>query len=213
MTTTTLDTECPLSTDPRTVKSRAALISAMINHLDEHAAPPGISEVVARAGSSRPTFYQHFGDIPTLMHEAAMQRLDCVLRALSTDPADGTGNWADFARANFTTLFEHLAQHRDFYLAIVKGPSGVATIDRLIRILAERMHTVSPLRRPIEALVGADEAHRLAHFLAAGLTALAIDDLDARTPVDRMVRTTTVFLSVATSATSATPDSTKGQLS
>ncbi|MDU6928100.1 MAG: TetR family transcriptional regulator, partial [Dermabacter sp.] len=60
--------------DPRAQKSRESLIRVMVDALDENPQPPSVSELVRRAGASRPTFYQHFGDIPTLMHAAAMAR-------------------------------------------------------------------------------------------------------------------------------------------
>ncbi len=199
-TETTQPTASPRLIDPRAAKSRAALITAMIEHLDSTLTPPTVSEVVARAGASRPTFYQHFGDVPTLMHEAAMSRLDTAFAALPSEPVPAGGDWGEFAHVHFTQLFEHLIEHRDFYLAIVRGPSGLAALDRLIAFLAERMNTISPLRHSIRALAGDEQAPRLAQFLAAGLTSLAIDDLRANVPVERMVRTTTVFLDVATSA-------------
>lgn len=192
--------DAPRTIDPRAVKSRAALIHAMITHLDITLAAPTVSEVVSRAGSSRPTFYQHFGDIPTLMHEAAMDRLEAVLEELSAGTNAEAATWETFAERIFTQLFEHLAEHRAFYLAILHGPSGVAFLNRLIAYLTLRMHTVSPLRHSIRNLVGDEQAPRLSQFLVAGLVSLAIDDLTAEVPVSRMVHTTTSYLSVATSA-------------
>lgn len=186
------------SLDPRAQRSRDLLIAAMIEHLDRTLTPPGISELVKAAGSSRPTFYQHFGDIPTLMHEAAMRRLESAFAAFPAPSVEHTGPWTDFATAHFPTLFAHLVEHRDFYLAIVDGPSGVAALNRLIEFLAARMHLSAPLHAAIVNRVGAAEAPRFAQFLASGLTLIAVDDLRAHTDVPHMVATTTAYLAAAT---------------
>ena len=74
--------------DPRAQKSRESLIRVMVSALDENPQPPSVSELVRRAGASRPTFYQHFGDIPTLMHAAAMARLEEAFATLPQQASD-----------------------------------------------------------------------------------------------------------------------------
>ena len=46
--------------DPRSVRSRAALVAAMTELLDERELDTiSVTQVVQRAGVTRPTFYQH----------------------------------------------------------------------------------------------------------------------------------------------------------
>lgn len=105
--------------DPRAQKSRESLIRVMVSALDENPQPPSVSELVRRAGASRPTFYQHFGDIPTLMHAAAMARLEGAFTVLPQQASDNPENWTRFAAESFTALFTHLSENRAFYLAVL----------------------------------------------------------------------------------------------
>src|SRR5699024_11998656 len=63
--------------NPRAERSRAAVIEAMTRALDAHelGSVLSVAEISRAAGVSRPTWYQHFGDLPNLMRAAAMVRL------------------------------------------------------------------------------------------------------------------------------------------
>lgn len=193
--------ESPL--DPRAQKSRESLIRVMIDALDDDPQPPSVSELVRRAGASRPTFYQHFGDIPTLMHAAAMERLEeafAMLPKQASDSSNATKNpdtWTRFAVENFTAFFTHLSENRAFYLAVLDGPSGRAAESELTRFLAGRMLGFVALRDALTRLTGS-RAARYAEFLSAGLISQAMKDLRDDLPVTAMVETTTTFLAAAT---------------
>ncbi len=198
------DEDLPI--DPRAQKSRESLIRVMIDALDENPQPPSVSELVRRAGASRPTFYQHFGDIPTLMHAAAMERLEEVFAMLpqqASDPTKPTSstdfpdNWTLFAAESLTALFTHLSENRAFYLAVLDGPSGRAAESELTRFLAGRMLGFATLRDALTHLTG-PRATRYAEFLSAGLLSQATKDLRDDLPVTAMVETTTTFLAAAT---------------
>lgn len=183
--------------DPRAQKSRESLIRVMVNALDEDPQPPSVSELVRRAGASRPTFYQHFGDIPTLMHAAAMARLEGAFTVLPQQASDNPENWTRFAAESFTALFTHLSENRAFYLAVLDGPSGRAAESELTRFLAGRMLGIGTLRDALTRLTG-PRAARYAEFLSAGLISQATKDLRDDLPVSAMVETTTDFLAAAT---------------
>ena len=187
-------------TDPRAQKSRESLVRVMVDALDENPQPPSVSELVRRAGASRPTFYQHFGDIPTLMHAAAMARLEEAVATLpqqASDNPDHPENWTRFAAESFTALFTHLSENRTFYLAVLDGPSGRAAESELTRFLAGRMLGIGTLRDALTRLTG-PRAARYAEFLSAGLISQATKDLRDDLPVSAMVETTTDFLAAAT---------------
>ena len=183
--------------DPRAQKSRESLIRVMVSALDENPQPPSVSELVRRAGASRPTFYQHFGDIPTLMHAAAMARLEGAFTVLPQQASDNPENWTRFAAESFTALFTHLSENRAFYLAVLDGPSGRAAESELTRFLAGRMLGIGTLRDALTRLTG-PRAARYAEFLSAGLISQATKDLRDALPVSAMVETTTDFLAAAT---------------
>lgn len=183
--------------DPRAQKSRESLIRVMVDALDENPQPPSVSELVRRAGASRPTFYQHFGDIPTLMHAAAMARLEGAFTVLPQQASDNHENWTRFTAESFTALFTHLSENRAFYLAVLDGPSGRAAESELTRFLAGRMLGIGTLRDALTRLTG-PRAARYAEFLSAGLISQATKDLRDDLPVSAMVETTTDFLAAAT---------------
>lgn len=183
--------------DPRAQKSRESLIRVMVDALDENPQPPSVSELVRRAGASRPTFYQHFGDIPTLMHAAAMARLEGAFTVLPQQASDNPENWTRFAAESFTALFTHLSENRAFYLAVLDGPSGRAAESELTSFLAGRMLGIGMLRDALTRLTG-PRAARYAEFLSAGLISQATKDLRDDLPVSAMVETTTDFLAAAT---------------
>src|SRR6478752_2791242 len=70
-----------LTPDPRAARSRAALLDAARQLVDARAIGSiAITDVCTLAGVSRPTFYQHFGDI------AADRLLAFVERSGAADP-------------------------------------------------------------------------------------------------------------------------------
>src|SRR5699024_11274618 len=69
--------EVAVEVNPRAERSRTALIEAMTRALDAHelGSVLSVAEISRAAGVSRPTLYQHFGDLPNLMRAAAMVRV------------------------------------------------------------------------------------------------------------------------------------------
>ena len=67
------------STDPRALRTRKALIDAVLRLLNDHeVADLNVSQIVKEAGVSRQVFYQHFADRDAVILAAAM---DWVLDA------------------------------------------------------------------------------------------------------------------------------------
>ena len=67
------------STDPRALRTRKALVDAVLTLLNDHDATDlNVSQIVKEAGVSRQVFYQHFADRDALILAAAM---DWVLDA------------------------------------------------------------------------------------------------------------------------------------
>lgn len=205
--------------DPRLARTRHALIAAATAALDDRDPElVSITDLVAAAGVSRPSFYQHFGDLPTLVHAAALTRVREAFETIAT-PDNIGDSWTSFTQHTVHELIAHFAEHSAFYLRAVSGPGGQHFAASVVRFLAERLETVSPLAPVITASL---LPHELAEFLAAGVfwtitTWLAADRAD-RASVDEMTHRVGVLLLSSTGSsperidatlrTSTTPEST-----
>lgn len=154
--------------DPRSTRSRSALIEAMAELLDSEASLESLSvtDVVRAAGVSRPTFYQHFGEMSLLVRAAALHRL---AGAFADIPEVALGeSWTTFVRGTFRGLLLHLQGNVVFYKKALTSGGSQALSEDVIGLLAARLLDVSPLG-PIlrnRTLVGSPEDR--AAFLAAG---------------------------------------------
>ncbi len=121
--------------DPRQVKSREALVAAAIDLVDERElADISVTDLAARAGLTRMTFYQHFPDRDALLQAAGAERLESAL----SDVGMGEGQRRGLL-AGSEVLLEHLSAHRVFYQRLVLGASGIQTYQAIQTFLAERI--------------------------------------------------------------------------
>lgn len=190
--------------DPRLARTRHALIAAATAALDDRDPElVSITDLVAAAGVSRPSFYQHFGDLPTLVHAAALGRVREAFETIAT-PDNIGDSWTSFTQHTVHELISHFADHAAFYLRAVSGPGGQHFAASVIRFLSERLRTVSPLAPVISASLLPRE---LADFLAAGvfwtITSWLGTDTTERASVDEMTRRVGVLL---LSSTGSSPD-------
>lgn len=190
--------------DPRPARTRDALVGAAMAALDERDPESlTITELVAAAGVSRPSFYQHFGDLPTLVHAAALARMRAAFETLAAPDVIGD-SWSSFSRGTLRALIAHFDAHAAFYLRAVNGPGGQHVAASVIRFLSERLRTVSPLA---SAIGDAPRPTERAEFLAAGvlwtITSWLALDREARSSVDETAeRVGTLLLS----STGQTPE-------
>lgn len=180
--------------DKRAQRSRERLITAMIQALDSSPEPPSASALVKLAGASRPTLYQHFGDVPTLMLEAAMSRLDEAFQGLEPLDEDSASTCHAQLEGNFHTIFTHLTEHRAFYLAVLNGPSGRQAEQTLENYLTARLENSPLVQRALRENVGESLSHRFTMFLSAGLMAVAIRDLEEGRDAESMTATTAALV-------------------
>ncbi|MCP2030610.1 AcrR family transcriptional regulator [Okibacterium sp. HSC-33S16] len=151
--------------DPRWTRSRAALIAAVTSLIDAGESPT-ITDVVHRAGVSRPTFYQHFGDLPTALSAAALARVESQFVDVAS-PA-GVGVDINLTRKTITALLRHLHDHRVFYRAVLSDSSARRFTESVVEFVANRILTVSPLRMKRGEETTVLTADRVA-VMAAGL--------------------------------------------
>ena len=164
------------------------IVDAMAELLEEREpADIAITELVARAGVSRPSFYQHAGDITTLV---ALTGVDRVARVFARSDARTAGlDSDDLARETVRNIVADLGAEREFYRRVLRGSHDVAA--RITDFVASRMRA----RRPLD-----DD---LVTAISAGATWLIIRWLDDETPdtPDAMAdRLLAVLLTLSTAA-------------
>ncbi|GAA4175440.1 TetR/AcrR family transcriptional regulator [Gryllotalpicola koreensis] len=131
--------------DPRAARSKRALITAATELLDEHdLSELSITQVVAAAGVTRPTFYQHFGDLAELARAAAVTRLNDEFERHEPAPPSA-GDWLERVEPVVRGLLEHLASHRGFYRRVLHGPRSGAAVNAAVDLVARRILERSPL--------------------------------------------------------------------
>ncbi|MDP9904584.1 TetR/AcrR family transcriptional regulator [Arthrobacter bambusae] len=152
---------------PRAHRSRVALLEAAVTILesDDRAPEITITDIVALAGVSRPTFYKNFDNIPALVREAALRRLTVAFDAIP-DAALGE-NWPDFARGVFHGVLTELVCHSRFYLGALDLAETPISND-FVTFLSEHLLDRSPIGPVIRRRRGKDTPQQRADFLAAG---------------------------------------------
>lgn len=172
------------ASDPRFQRSRAAVLAAVTALLDRRPmAEISITQLVAEAGITRPTFYQHFPDIPAAATAAALERLAEAFPIRATPEVACLSTAAEHREAVATLacpVLEHLLAHRTFYLRVVEGGGTADFFDDLVRFVGLRVLTEIDRF----ALSETEERRRdLATYLAGGTTWLVLHWLRSAHPV------------------------------
>jgi AcrR family transcriptional regulator len=146
--------------DPRQAKSRAALIGAAIELVDDReVADISVTDLAARAGLTRVTFYQHFPDRDSLLQAAGVERFDAAL----VDFGEGDGQRRGLV-AGSQALLDLLSANRVFYQRLLNGTSGIQTYRAIQTFLGNRIAIAASFDG-----IELDEAQRL--FLGGGAMA------------------------------------------
>lgn len=180
--------------DPRAVRSREQLMRAIAEFLEQGVAPT-VTDIVTRAGISRPTFYQHFGDLQTAYAETGLAR---VKQQLDLIPMPGVGEASEAqVTPTWMALTTHLHDHHAFYQTALREAGSRRLSDRIVAFIAERIIRVSPLGAPYRDLPAGEIPDHIL-VLAAGLFALIgrwLDGDEPEAPARMTERIVAVFLS------------------
>lgn len=180
------------SADPRSARSREALVEAMTQLLDERElAAITITDLVAQAAVTRPTFYQHFGDLPALARAAALVRLDAMFPD-EPQPAGLTPEEEyDCTEMVTRTILAQLRHHAGFYRRVIHGAGAFELFDDFVALLETHILTGSPVGPRIGGALQLGPADR-ATILSGGVTWLIMrwldSDFSGDNAVDRMAR-------------------------
>lgn len=149
-------------------QSRQRLVVAATALLDEREpAKITITDVVKRAGLTRPTFYASFPDLPEVFAAAAVARLEDVFTAAPPASAARQADAEELA-AIFRELLTRMQPHAAFFLRVLNGPGGPAVETAIIEFLAERLRTSSPAASALA--VGPLPLRVSSEAIAAGVT-------------------------------------------
>lgn len=184
--------------DPRLARSRLALLTAMTELVDERdIAKISITDVVGRAGVTRPTFYQHFSDIAALGRRAFLTRLESAFPILPQDDVASPVNYAGMTEAEALddtvevsrTILIHLMEHSAFYRRILEAAGTVELFDDLVVFLEDRLIVASPLGPLLQSSRSISPADR-GTILAGGVVWLVIrwlqSDFEGQNTPDQM---------------------------
>lgn len=110
------------STDPRALRTRDALVQAVLRLLNDHdVADLNVSQIVKEAGVSRQVFYQHFADRDALILAAA----------------------ADWVLAAYERFAERFEIDQNFEASVVELVSVVdGRNEAAVRLIDSPVHTV-----------------------------------------------------------------------
>jgi AcrR family transcriptional regulator len=186
--------------DPRAVRSRAALLAVAAELLDDpDAGDPSVTQVAARAGVSRPTFYQHFEDVPSLVAEALRVQLDAVFAR--TDAAYGHLPGLDFMRCTTAALVANMHEHRRGFRRVLHGAGLYAVLAAAVDYVTVRMreHVLGEHLASGETQIDDDRLTTLASgtiWLLLRWIDTDPDDLGTDTPEETAARLTRLLLAL-----------------
>jgi len=160
-----------VAVNPRAERSRTALIDAMTSALEtlEPGTVLSVAEIARTAGVSRPTLYQHFGDLPNLMRAAAMVRLVALFDTVPPPAPQKEISWREASVAALRALLTELEHRRGFYLAVLDSTAARDVREDVIEFLASRIVDVTALGPVMKDTEPTEQDVReRAMFLAAG---------------------------------------------
>jgi AcrR family transcriptional regulator len=132
-------------------RSRALLLTAVTEILDSvaDAERVTITDVVAAAGLTRPTFYAVFEDLPAAFAASALARLESAFAGVDVDPDVDASGRPEAMRTAVVAVLTRLAEHADFFARVLRGPGGPAVHERIVEYVAERIRRSSPVSRAL----------------------------------------------------------------
>jgi AcrR family transcriptional regulator len=162
------------SPDARLIRTRAALVDAITELLDERPVSEiTISDLVRRAQVTRPTFYQHFSDIAAVARAALIERLQS-----SFPPQHLIREWEELDPTSWeleqtiTGILSHIVHHSLFYRRVLHGAGSFPLYEDLCDFIEAELMTRSPIRHKIReaALSGRIDPA----FIAGGFVTLVV---------------------------------------
>lgn len=126
-------------------RSYGKLLQAVTALLDERdPAHVAITDIVARAGVTRPTFYACFDDLPTAFAAAAVARIAAALHGEAVPDAP-VETRRDVMQQAIARMLERIAPHAEFFRRVLLGHGGHLVQARVIALIASEIRTNTPV--------------------------------------------------------------------
>ncbi|WP_139373744.1 TetR/AcrR family transcriptional regulator [Enhydrobacter aerosaccus] len=131
------------SADPRFQRSLETLIEAVTQLVDRRPLHEiSITLVVEKAAVTRPTFYQHFADVPAAAQQAALARLATAFPL--PDPAEDRVGLSpqeieERVERHARPVLDHLHAHRTFYRHVLEEAVSAAFFEKLVAFVSARL--------------------------------------------------------------------------
>lgn len=121
----------PALTDRRSLKTRAALLSAFFELLPERGYDAlQVGDICARANSGRSTFYEHFGSKADLLRSSIKAPFGHLVDMLEPYAA----------RRPVIDLLHHFRQQQQLTRVLLAGPTRTLLSQTLTSLIAARLH-------------------------------------------------------------------------
>lgn len=161
--------------DPRTQRTRSALVRAVRTLVSERPVEAiSITEIAKVAGVSRPTVYQQFGDVPSLIAYATKQLMEQIF--LNIDETLPFKNDLAYVENVLELFVEGVYAERAFCHNAIHGASSLRIALDTMEFLNRQMSThVIGANMPIEG----DLAHEVRSAVSAGLVFMIYRWLDS----------------------------------
>lgn len=130
------------SDDPRSQRSLLALTEAIITLVETVPIRDiTVTRIVAAAGLTRPTFYQHFTDVPSALQLAALHHLEAGVPHVSENVPHPFADLSVEERMILTgeQVLVHFGENRHFYLTVLEAAPSTLFIDILVDRVYARM--------------------------------------------------------------------------
>ncbi|MFT4231452.1 MAG: TetR/AcrR family transcriptional regulator [Leucobacter sp.] len=157
-------------TDARIVRTRSALHGAIIQLATEKPIPAiTVSELAARAGINRVTFYKHFSSPAEALGSALSLELDPVRERFISDYADLSADPAEIFITSIGEILDHVERHRGLYLLAIDTPQDGTVPNLLTDHFTETLELYLGQRAQYEPPLPEFEVEVVARFFGMGL--------------------------------------------
>ena len=154
--------------DPRPERTRRLLANALAALTEDGVSDPSVTEIVARAGVNRSSFYAHFADTGELARYALRGVFDSISRA---DFALRTSAGVSGTSAAWTALAS-VVEHARGHAALLKMSSSSSGDSGLAAVAALLADNIASFNRSFAPGLTDAEAQATAVYVANGLTGL-----------------------------------------
>ncbi|KQW06204.1 hypothetical protein ASC66_06650 [Leifsonia sp. Root4] len=157
------------SMDPRTARTRRAIVDAVESLLADGVSALNVSDIVRRAGVSRSAFYTHFASVDELAVSVLCEALEEIGSSDIHLRSAGTATGEEAGRAGIRSFVAHIDRHRTLYSGLLSQSAGSQAHRTVVTMLAAQTRETVLL---LPGLPSRTSAAAAALFIAGGSLAV-----------------------------------------